>query len=116
MAPPATTTTTTASTTTTTWPPRRRTPAPPATIPIDIDTYARDGAAPNSNFGTNTLMHCCRSATAGENRIAYVRLDTAGVTGPIESARVRFDCRNGASATTVVELLAVSSTTWGETP
>jgi hypothetical protein len=105
----ATTTTTMATTTTTTG------STTPATIPIEIDTYARDGASQNSNFGTNTLLHSRRSATVGETRVAYLRLDTAGVTGPIESARVRFACRNAVSATTVVELLAVPTTTWSET-
>ena len=104
----ATTTTTMATTTTTTG-------TAPATIPIEIDTYARDGASENSNFGTNTLLHSRRSTTVGETRVAYVRLDTAGVTGTIQSARIRFACRNAASATTLVELLAVPSTTWSET-
>jgi uncharacterized protein len=104
----ATTTTTMATTTTTTG-------SNPATIPIEIDTYARDGASQNSNFGTNTLLDSRRSTTVGETRVAYVRLDTAGVTGTIQSARVRFACRNAASATTLVELLAVPTTTWSET-
>ena len=67
----ATTTTTMATTTTTTGP-------TPTTIPIAIDTYA-NGASANSNFGTDTLLHTRRSATVGENRVAYLRLDTAGV-------------------------------------
>lgn len=104
----ATTTTTMATTTTTTG-------TTPATIPIAIDTYARDGASANSNFGTNTLLHARRSVTVGETRVAYLRLDTAGITGPIESARIRMACRNAASATTVVDLYGVADTAWSET-
>ncbi|MEQ1787169.1 MAG: DNRLRE domain-containing protein, partial [Acidimicrobiales bacterium] len=111
----ATTTTTMATTTTTMATTTTTTGNGPVTIPIAIDTYARDGSSQNSNFGTNSLLHARRSATVGETRVAYVRLDTAGVIQPIQSARLRFACRNAAGANTTVQVLAVASTTWSET-
>jgi hypothetical protein len=86
----------------------------PATLVITTDAHVRDGSYQQTSYGDAAELEVCKSKSKGSNRIAYLRLDTASVAGPVASAKLRLWARSTSSTAATVQVLAVSSTTWNE--
>ncbi|TSA54380.1 MAG: DNRLRE domain-containing protein, partial [Planctomycetaceae bacterium] len=85
------------------------------------DTYVRDGAYADTNYGTETTMAIKENATAGYTRRSYVRFDLSSITGTVTDAKLRlYVNRRDASTTHGCNFIGDSwyegSLTWNNRP
>ena len=88
------------------------TPPPPTTLtfaPV-ADADVNEGS-PNTNYGTNILLRL--DGGADPDREGYLRFNVSGITGTVQSAKLRLYSPNGTD--NGPEVYPVSDTTWGET-
>jgi subtilisin family serine protease len=85
------------------------------TLAPAADAYVRDGTYAGTNFGTATTVVVKNSASAGTNRISYVRFPLTSVNGTVNSAKLRLYGSRPAATTVTDSAYAVSSNSWTET-
>jgi hypothetical protein len=79
------------------------------------DAYVRDGSSASTNFGTATSLVVKTTATAGNNRISYLRFPLTGVGTNILTATLRLYGSHPTDSIGTTFPWGVSSTTWTET-
>ncbi|MFS4454930.1 DNRLRE domain-containing protein [Maribacter sp. 2304DJ31-5] len=81
----------------------------------EADAYVRDGGSANTNFGNDTGL-VVKNDNTGFNRQAYFRFDLSGVSGTINSAKLRLvpsGSGTGVGSTTI-QTKFVSDDSWSE--
>ncbi len=82
-------------------------------LPI-ADSYVRDGAFTNSNFGTTNILQCLTTTTNGNNRDIYFKFDLTDVSN-ISSAKLNVFAGLGGSGAVSNTVYSVTNTSWLET-
>jgi peptidoglycan/xylan/chitin deacetylase (PgdA/CDA1 family) len=78
------------------------------------DTYVRDGSSAGTNFGTVTILGVKKSATAGNNRIGYLKFSISSLPS-VSKAVLRVAGKLNTAGTVGFSAGPVSSTGWSET-
>ena len=71
------------------------------------DTYVTS-SSPNTNYGSRTTLQVDGSPT----QIAYLRFNVTGLSGPVQSARLRLEVTNASSFGGTI--YSISNNSWGE--
>jgi len=78
------------------------------------DSYVQQGSA-SSNFGTATTVQV-KNGNGSTTRYGFLRFDISNISGPVGSAILRLNGKNGGSGYTGTDTVyAVSNNTWTET-
>ena len=91
-------------------------PTTTVTLGASADAYVRDGASASTNYGTATVLNVKKTATSGNNRIAYLRFPLTNVAADVTRAILRvYGSRPAYSADIFTGAHSVSSNSWSET-
>ncbi|MGE3164483.1 MAG: DNRLRE domain-containing protein [Planctomycetota bacterium] len=91
--------------------------APPGPVVLEpiADTYVRDGAFENANFGSAPELAIRTSQGSGQTARVLLRFDVAAASGVCDSATLRFTPTGVGTGSASVSAIAVDDDSWGET-
>lgn len=91
-------------------------PATQTLMPSD-DTYVRDGAYSDSNFGSETAVNASKSPVLndGNNRYIYIKFDGSALSGGVTGATLKITGENAtANRNMTLNIYKVSNDSWDE--
>ena len=84
------------------------------TLPVAADTYVRGGTYATTGYGAINLLQVSANTSPTYERISYLAVDLASLTGAVTDAVLRLTARVASGALSTLEVLGVSDVSWTE--
>jgi hypothetical protein len=84
-------------------------------LPAEADSYVRDGASADTNFGTAKTLFVKTNTNPGFNRDTYFLFNVTGLIGTVTSGKLRFYAALTDTSSLSTTVYTVPDTTWTET-